>query len=112
MNYKIGLISLFSFLLLFAGVGFALAVDKPADLNLPDIKIEDVLKNIFNLVAGIVASIAALVIVIGGIMWMTAGGNEEQVIKARKMIMGAIIGLIIVGGAVGLVTFVLRIFGT
>ncbi len=112
MDYKVWLIGFLVFLSVFAGVGFALAIDKPTNLDLPDISIEQVLQNIFNLVAGIVAAVAALVIIIGGIMWMTAGGDEERVTKARKTILAAIIGLIIVGAAVGIVTFVLRIFAS
>ena len=42
----------------------------------------------------------------GGIMWMTAGGNTEQVAKARKLITSAVIGLIIVFAAYALTSFI------
>lgn len=98
--------------LLLAGAPAVWGVDKPAGLQLPDITIKDFLKNIFNLVASIVASIAALAIVIGGIMWMTAGDDGDRVTNARNTIKAAIIGLIIVGAAVGAVNLVLTIFNT
>ncbi len=90
-----------------AGSVFSATVQTPNNLNLPDISIDEVLGNILNLVAKIIAWVAVLVIVIGGIMWMTAGGDEEQVARARKMIIAAIVGLIIVGAAAGLVNFIL-----
>ena len=43
--------------------------------------------------------IAVALIIWGGFKWMTAGGNEEQVGEARKIIMTAVIGLIIILGA-------------
>ncbi|MBU1136943.1 pilin [Patescibacteria group bacterium] len=108
---KILPISLICLTLFLASAQVVFGVDKPAGLNLPDITIQELLKNIFNLVAQIVATLAALTIVIGGIMWMTAGGDDDQVTSARKMITAAVIGLIIVGAAVGIVTLVLQIFG-
>jgi len=107
---KILPISLICLIFFFVGVQIVFGVEKPAGLNLPDITIQELLKNIFNLVAGIVATLAALIIVIGGIMWMTAGGDDQQVTNARKMITAAVIGLIIVGGAVGIVNLILQIF--
>jgi len=47
-----------------------------------------------------------LMIIYSGIKWMTAGGNEEKVDKARKRIIGATIGFIIVLSAYIITTFV------
>jgi len=44
----------------------------------------------------------------GGIMWMTATGNEERVKKARELIVESIIGVIIVLAAYAISYFVLR----
>jgi len=43
----------------------------------------------------LVGIIFFVVILYGGYMWLTAGGNEEQVKKARTFISRAIIGLLI-----------------
>ena len=99
-----------SLILFFGGALTVFGLEQPAGLNLPDITIQELLRNIFNLVASIVASVAALVIVYGGILWMTAGEDEDQITRARKLIIAAVVGLIIVGAAVGLVNFVLTIF--
>lgn len=46
-----------------------------------------------------VGVIFLILMVYGGFLWMTAGGNEEHVTKAKKLIMSATIGLFIVIGA-------------
>ena len=51
-------------------------------------------------------TIFLVLMIAGGIMWMTAGGSEERVKTAGKLIIAAIIGLIIVLGAYAITTFV------
>ncbi len=62
-------------------------------------------------VAGIVASVATLMIVIGGFQYMLSGGNEEKVATARKTIQWAVIGLMVVLGSWGLLRALLEILG-
>ena len=62
-------------------------------------------------VAGFVALLAALMIVIGGFQYMVSGGNEEKVASARKTIQWALIGLGVVGGSRGLLQVLLEILG-
>ena len=64
--------------------------------------------NIIQWVLGILALIAVVMVIIGGFQWMTAGGNEEKVEKAKKVISAAVIGLIIVLLAWAIVIFVAR----
>jgi len=47
-------------------------------------------------------------ILYGGFLWMTAGGNEEQVKKAKRTIMNAVIGLVIIILAYGITAFVIN----
>ena len=46
-------------------------------------------------------------IIYAGYLWMTARGNEEQLSKAKAIIRGSIIGIIIVLGAYAITQFVL-----
>ncbi|MBL7155481.1 MAG: hypothetical protein ISS88_03215 [Candidatus Portnoybacteria bacterium] len=62
-------------------------------------------------VAGIVASVAALMIVVGGFQYMLSGGNEEKVATARKTIYWSLIGLIVILGSWGLLRALLEILG-
>ncbi len=47
-----------------------------------------------------------ILMIYGGIMWMTARGNEQQVEKARSLIVAAIIGIIITLAAYAITMFV------
>ena len=95
MNIKklslIGLLSLLSFVFF---SGFAYAVNLPT-VDLEDTTIEAIIINVINFGAGIIVVLAILVIVIAGIMWTTAGGNEDQQAMARKMVIAGIIGMVI-----------------
>ena len=44
----------------------------------------------------------------GGIIWMTAGGNEQQVAKAKNLILAAILGLVIVMSAYAITAYIGR----
>lgn len=45
----------------------------------------------------------------GGVLWMTAGGNEDQVEKAKKTITRSIIGLIIITSSYSISLFAERL---
>ena len=53
--------------------------------------------------------IATVVILLGGFKWMTAGGNEDKVAEAKKLLMAGMVGLIIILAAFAIVTFVVQI---
>jgi hypothetical protein len=52
--------------------------------------------------------IAVGIVLIGGFKWMTAGGNEDKVGEAKKLMGAGIVGLVIVLAAWGIATFVLQ----
>ncbi len=57
---------------------------------------------------GLLGLVAVIMILIGGFQWMTAGGNEEKVASAKKIISAAVIGLIVVLLAWAIVIFVVQ----
>lgn len=59
-------------------------------------------------VLGFLGLIAVIMILYGGFVWMTAGGNEEKVASAKKIISAAVIGLIVVLLAWAIVIFVVQ----
>jgi hypothetical protein len=67
---------------------------------------------IINLVLSFLGLVAVVIILIGGFKWMTAGGNEEKVGSAKKLLVGGLIGLIIVLLAWGIATWVLATIPT
>ncbi|PIZ57937.1 hypothetical protein COY23_00885 [bacterium (Candidatus Torokbacteria) CG_4_10_14_0_2_um_filter_35_8] len=92
-------------------VSFAqlIEIDLPK-FGLPETDISTVAANVVNYVAGIISTIAVLVIIYGAFIYLSSGGNQEQAEKAKKIITYAIIGLVVVGLAWVVVTAVARIF--
>lgn len=66
----------------------------------------DAAVNIVRYLMTFLGIIAVVVILFGGFKWMTAGGNEDRVADAKKLIVAGIIGLIIVLAAFAIVQFV------
>ncbi len=54
----------------------------------------------------ILGVIFLIIIVYGGFTWMTAGGNEEQINKSKKLLINAAIGLAIIILAYSITYFV------
>lgn len=57
-----------------------------------------------------IAVVFMILIIYSGILWMTARGNEQQVEKAKNLIIQAIIGLIIVLSAYVITSFIGSVF--
>lgn len=67
--------------------------------------------SITNFVVTFISPIMVLSLVVGGVLLITAGGNEERVELAKKIIINSVIGLVVVYGAFGLVsTLILGVF--
>ncbi|MDF1498217.1 MAG: hypothetical protein P1P85_02590 [Patescibacteria group bacterium] len=62
--------------------------------------------NLTNWILGFVSIIATLVIIYGGVQYLTAGGNEDAVGNAKKTISYGIIGIVIAGLAYAMVIVV------
>ncbi len=57
--------------------------------------LQNSLANVISTVLSVVGTVFLVLTVAGGIMWMTAAGNDERIGKAKKIIVGAAIGLVI-----------------
>jgi len=67
----------------------------------------EMIGEINNTVLGFLGVLFLILIIFGGIMWMTASGNEEKVKKASELMSHAAIGLAIVLFAFLLTNFVI-----
>ena len=77
-------------------------------VELGDTDPRTVAASVINAILGFLGIIAVVIILLGGFKWMTAGGNEEKVEEAQKLIKAGIIGLIIILAAWGIASFVLN----
>ena len=65
---------------------------------------------IINIALSLVGVFFLGLMIYAGFMWMTARGNEEQVKKAKDMIKGALIGLVIILASFGIAQFLFNYF--
>ena len=68
--------------------------------------LESTVIQIVQWVLGLLGLIAVIMIIYGGFIWLTAGGNEDKIGSAKRIISAAVVGLIIVLLAWAIVTFV------
>ncbi|MBN2854299.1 hypothetical protein JXK06_02060 [Patescibacteria group bacterium] len=62
--------------------------------------------DMIGLVLSFIGVLFLILIIYGGISWMTAGGNEQNVEKAKTIIINAVIGLLIVIFAYTITSFI------
>ena len=77
-----------------------------SELDLGTTDIRTVISQVINIIMGFLGVIAIIIILLGGFKWMTAGGNEEKVAEAKKLMISGVIGLVIVLAAYGIALFV------
>ena len=71
----------------------------------------DLIERIGNWVFAFLLVVAGIFLIYAGFLWVTAGGNPENVTKARTMLINALIGIAIALLARGLVLVVRGIIG-
>ncbi|MFA7653980.1 MAG: hypothetical protein WCX97_02965 [Candidatus Magasanikbacteria bacterium] len=74
-----------------------------------DIRI--IIARIIRIALSLLGIILVALILYGGFLWMTAGGNEEQIGKAKKVLRNAVIGLAIILSAYAITIFVFKVLG-
>jgi len=65
-------------------------------VKLNDATPESVIGQVIQGLLGLLAVIFFILMIWGGILWMTSSGNEEKVNKAKRLIIAAIVGVSIV----------------
>lgn len=72
-----------------------------------DQSLGEVVGGYINAALGLLGVILVVLIIYAGFLWMTAGGNADQVKKAKQLILNAVIGMIIIFAAYSITNFVL-----
>jgi len=94
----------------YAGLGVA----TPSALNVNS-KWKDLptsVTNLFEFVLGIAGFIFVILFLVGGVQYLTAAGNEDATGKAKKLLVDAIIGLVIVLIAWAVSSYILQALTT
>ncbi len=109
------LLIILTVLVLFLSFGSAVFAQTQANVDLTNAQmglggadLKSVIKGIVNVFFSFLGVIAVLILLYGGFVWMTAAGDESKVEKAKKTIIAAVIGLVIIFSAFAIVSFVFR----
>lgn len=78
------------------------------NLNKDTTQLENAIPDILSAIIGILGLVCVVVMIIGGVNYMTSAGDAGKVKKAKDTILYGLIGLIICALAFALVNFVLR----
>ena len=73
--------------------------------------IRETIASIINVALGLLGIVALVIVLYGGFKWMTAGGSDEQVGEARKIIISGVVGLAIIFSSYAIANFVLEQLG-
>lgn len=69
--------------------------------------LQDTIGQLIRVALGFLGVIAVVIILYGGFKWMVAGGNDEKVAEAKRLIIAGIIGLAIILSAYAIASFVI-----
>lgn len=103
-----GLLVLISSFLLAQSVFAQFGVNEVgAEIALPEEDPRIIAARIIRAALGFLGIVALGIVLYGGFVWMTSGGNEEKISKAKKILTNGLIGLIIIVFAFSITQFIL-----
>lgn len=85
-----------------------LGLEYAADTGLSTEDIRTTISKIINAFLGLLGIVAVMIILYAGFTWMTAGGNEEKISKAKKLLINGFIGIVIIMTSYALVSFLFK----
>ena len=80
----------------------------PADTTAGTNHINGIIKTVINIFSLIVGVVSVIMIIVGGLRYITSGGDSNNVSAAKNTIIYALIGLVVVALAQFIVQFVLN----
>ena len=91
-----------------AGAAASLGIEWGGSTGLGSRDVKETITAVLNVLLGFLGIIAVIVILLGGFKWMTAGGSEDKVGEAKKLIGAGIVGLVIILAAYAIATYVIN----
>lgn len=86
-------------------IAFAETIEIKNPLGEKDFK--DLINTILKIIFNVALAIVPLMVVIGGFMFVSAGGKPEQVAKARNLLLWTAVGFVVILSARGLTKILL-----
>lgn len=78
---------------------------------LGNLTVPNIVSSTIQLILVIAALIAFIFLIVGGIKWITAGGDKEKTAGAQKTLTSALVGLVIVFAAWAIMSLIEKFFG-
>jgi uncharacterized membrane protein len=89
-----------------ANIEFTTGANCDADGTGAGTKVDNLVKNVINILSLVVGIAAVVMIIIGGLRYVTSNGDSGQVGNAKNTILYAVVGLVVVALAQVIVRFV------
>jgi cytochrome bd-type quinol oxidase subunit 2 len=87
--------------------GGARATDPSTNPDEAGVKVDDTVRTVINAFSWVVGIISVIMIIVGGVKYITSSGDSSNVTSAKNTILYAVIGLVVVAMAQFVVLFVL-----
>ena len=84
-----------------------LSADAALTNPLGNVTIPQLAGRIINAALGISGSLALVMFIWGGFLWLTAAGKPERIKSGQNTLLWAVIGLVVIFGAYAIVNFVI-----
>lgn len=101
---SIGIFGIFSVVLAQDRFG----LESATGVGLPQADLRIAIINIIRFILGFLGLVAVIIIMWAGYLWLTAGGEVAKIDKAKKTLISAVIGLVIILSAFVIASFVIR----
>lgn len=86
-----------------------LGIDKvEGNINLGSNTPIQIIVKIIQIFLGFLALLTVIIIIYGGFLWTTSGGNEEKISRAKKLLKNAVIGILIILSSWGIASYILK----
>ena len=73
-----------------------------------DASVPEMVGNVIRIILGISGTAALIIVVMGGVKWMTSGGAEAKITSARKLMVSGAVGIVIIAAAYAITSFVMN----
>ena len=85
-------------------------IDSPNQLNIPQVGADKIISGLLGTVYWAAGIVAVIVLIVGGILYVTSNGDAGKVKRAKDAILYSIVGLVVVMMAFVITNFIVEWF--
>ena len=88
-----------------AQASLGIEVGEGTGLGSADLKL--IITRVIQIALGFLGIVAVALLIYGGYIWLTSQGNEEKISQAKRILVNAVVGLVIIIAAFSIVTYII-----